>query len=239
MSLSNKITNWLKLRVKTANSKGLVIGLSGGVDSAVVSVLAQKAFKNNALAVIIPCHSSKKDLKDAKLLAKQFNIQIKEVKIDSIYYELTKILPEANLLAYANLKPRLRMLILYYFANKLNYLVAGTGNKSELTVGYFTKYGDGGVDLLPLGGLLKTEVWQLAKELKIPSSIIEKAPSAGLWEGQTDEGEMGITYKELDKAIIAIEKGNYKGINKSVLSKVNKLIQCSAHKKSPIPRFLP
>ncbi|MDD5530108.1 MAG: NAD+ synthase [bacterium] len=239
MSLANKITDWLKFQVEKANSKGVVIGLSGGVDSAVVSVLAQKAFKNNVLAIIIPCHSSAKDLKDANLLAKKFNIKTKEIKIDSIYYELTKILPEANLLASANLKPRLRMLILYYFANKLNYLVAGTGNKSEIAVGYFTKYGDGGVDLLPIGGLLKTEVWQLAKELKIPPAIIEKAPSAGLWEGQTDENEMGITYKELDKTIIAIETGNYKGINKSVLSKVNKLIQCSAHKKSPIPIFKP
>ncbi|MFA5033702.1 MAG: NAD+ synthase [bacterium] len=239
MSLSNKITNWLKLRVKKANSKGLVIGLSGGVDSAVVSVLAQKAFKNNILSIIIPCHSSEKDLKDARILAEKFNIKTKEVKIDSIYYELTKILPDANRLAYANLKPRLRMLILYYFANKLNYLVAGTGNKSELTIGYFTKHGDGGVDLLPLGGLLKTEVWQLAKELKIPASIIKKAPSAGLWKGQTDENEMGITYKELDKAITAIETGNYKGIEKSILSKVNKFIQCSAHKKSPIPIFKP
>jgi NAD+ synthase len=239
MSLTNKITKWLKLQVEKANAKGMVIGLSGGIDSAVVSVLAQKAFKKNVLTVIIPCHSSVKDIKDARLLAKKFDIKTTEVKIDFLYYELTKILPEANLLASANLKPRLRMLILYYFANKLNYLVAGTGNKSELTVGYFTKHGDGGVDLLPLGGLLKTEVWQLAKELKIPSSIIEKAPSAGLWEGQTDENEMGITYKELDNAIIAIETGNYKGVKKSVLSKVNKLIQCSAHKKSPIPIFLP
>jgi NAD+ synthase len=239
MSITNKITNWLKLQVKKANSKGLVIGLSGGVDSAVVSILAQKAFKNNVLAVIIPCQSSAKDLKDARLLAKKFNIQTKEIKIDSIYNELKKILPDANHLASANLKPRLRMLILYYFANKLNYLVAGTGNKSELTIGYFTKHGDGGVDLLPLGGLLKTEVWPLAKELKVPSSIIEKPPSAGLWEGQTDENEMGITYKELDKTITAIETGNYKGINKSVLSKVNKLLQCSAHKKSQIPIFKP
>ncbi|MCK4307002.1 NAD(+) synthase, partial [candidate division WOR-3 bacterium] len=137
----------------------------------------------------------------------------------------------------ANLKPRLRMLILYYFANKLNYLVAGTGNKSELTVGYFTKYGDGGVDILPLGGLLKTQVIELAKELKIPQKIIEKVPSADLWKGQTDEGELGISYAELDKIILAIESGNSETTDPMVLNKLRNLMQVSEHKRLPIPIF--
>ena len=140
-------------------------------------------------------------------------------------------------MAYANLKPRLRMCALYYFAQKLNYLVAGTGNKSELVVGYFTKYGDGGVDILPLVGLLKTEVRQLAKELKIPREIIEKTPSAGLWHGQTDEGEMGITYEELDRIIVAIGRKKIKGISKAKLSKVKKMMRGSLHKRAPIPVF--
>ena len=125
--------------------------------------------------------------------------------------------PQGNDLAKANLKPRLRMMILYYFANSQDYLVAGTGNKSELCVGYFTKYGDGGVDILPLGGLLKTEVRKLAKELGIPKEIIDRTPSAGLWKDQTDEGEMGMSYEDLDFCLEAIEKGEENLIKKEIL----------------------
>jgi NAD+ synthase len=137
-------------------------------------------------------------------------------------------------LAIANLKPRLRMLTLYYFANKLNYLVVGTGNKSELTMGYFTKYGDGGVDILPLGDLLKSEVKQLAVELNVPHEIINKAPSAGLWAGQTDEGEMGITYAELDKIL----SGDLAGIGKNKIELVNKRKTQSHHKRN-LPEIFP
>ncbi|MFH0948118.1 MAG: NAD(+) synthase [Elusimicrobiota bacterium] len=169
------------------------------MDSAVVSVLCQKAVgTKNLLCLILPCQSQKIDIEDAKKVAKKFGLNIKTIDLTRIYENLIRTLPTANKLAQANLKPRLRMLMLYYFANKLNYIVAGTGNKSELSIGYFTKYGDGGVDILPTGNLYKSEVCGLAKYLRIPEEIITKPPTAGLWAGQTDEGEIGMTYGELE-----------------------------------------
>jgi NAD+ synthase len=129
------------------------------------------------------------------------------------------------------------MITLYYFANNLNYLVAGTGNKSEALVGYFTKYGDGGVDILPLGGLLKTEVRELARELDIPEKIIDKTPSAGLWQGQTDEAELGITYQDLDKTLQALESGKTSALPPKLVAKVKNLIAISEHKRRPPPIF--
>ncbi|MHC1587128.1 MAG: NAD(+) synthase, partial [Candidatus Syntropharchaeia archaeon] len=138
-------------------------------------------------------------------------------------------------LASANVKPRLRMTTLYYFANKMNYLVAGTGNKSELSIGYFTKYGDGGVDILPIGHLLKTEVRELAKKLGIPEKIIKKIPSAGLWEGQTDEGEIGMSYESLDRilsSINSIKEGKE-------VERVKEMIKKAKHKRKPPEIFEP
>jgi NAD+ synthase len=137
----------------------------------------------------------------------------------------------------ANLRPRLRMTTLYYFANKLNYLVVGTGNKSEVVMGYFTKYGDGGVDLEPLGGLLKSEVKKLARKLGIPKVVINKAPSAGLWHGQTDEGEMGITYDELDKIIAVLGSKQEKQCSTNLLKKVKNRMRSSKHKFLAPPVF--
>ena len=134
---------------------------------------------------------------------------------------------ESYKLAEANLKPRLRMITLYYFANKLNYLVAGTSNRSELKIGYFTKYGDGGADILPLGNLLKNQVKELAKYLDIPEKIINKPPSAGLWVGQTDEKEIGMSYNLLDK-YLKTGKLNNKIIEKKIQDKIIK----SSHKRT-------
>jgi len=125
--------------------------------------------------------------------------------------------------------------VLYYFANSRNYLVAGTGNKSELAIGYFTKYGDGGADILPLGELLKTQVRELARELGIPEEIIVKPPSAGLWEGQTDEGEMGIGYDELGSILVAIESGDTGECDQEALARVRAMMAASQHKRNPIP----
>ena len=237
MKLSKEISDWIKKQVWQANKKGVVLGLSGGIDSATVAILSKKALGNNVLAIIAPCESDVKDEELALKLAKRFNIKTKRMILDDIFNKLVQMYPEGSNMAKANLKPRLRMSILYYFANSLNYLTAGTGNKSELLVGYFTKYGDGGVDILPLGGLLKTEVKELARELKVPDEIIERAPSAGLWYNQTDESEMGITYDELDKIIKAIEKGRIKDIDKDSLLKVKKMMKNSEHKRAKIPVF--
>jgi len=129
------------------------------------------------------------------------------------------------------------MITLYYFANNLNYLVIGTGNKSELSVGYFTKHGDGGVDILPLGDVLKTEVVELAKYLGVPKAIIDRPPSADLWPGQTDEEEMGITYQDLDQTIRFIEGKVKAKVSGEKLTKIKNLIQNSQHKRKSPPIF--
>jgi NAD+ synthase len=131
----------------------------------------------------------------------------------------------------ANIKPRLRMATLYFVANSLNYLVAGTGNRSELTIGYFTKYGDGGVDLLPIGHLLKSDVRSLARELGIPQSIIDKAPSAGLWIGQTDEEEMGFTYADLENYLT----GGPDGVSPALAMRLERMIRATEHKRASPP----
>jgi NAD+ synthase len=141
-------------------------------------------------------------------------------------------------LALANVKPRLRMTSLYYLANRYNGLVVGTGNKTELAIGYFTKYGDGGVDVLPLGDLDKTAVRGLARELGVPETVISKAPSAGLWEGQTDEAEIGVTYDQLDRALAAIPGEERKEpIDPATMDRISALVAASEHKRRAIPVF--
>jgi NAD+ synthase len=141
-------------------------------------------------------------------------------------------------LALANVKPRLRMTSLYYLANRYNGLVVGTGNKTELAIGYFTKYGDGGVDVLPLGDLDKTAVRGLARVLGVPEPVINKAPSAGLWEGQTDEEEIGITYDDLDRVLATVaDEDHGQAIDPTTKDRVSAMVAASEHKRCPIPMF--
>lgn len=234
------LVNWIKNRVNQASAHGCVFGLSGGVDSAVVGALCKKAFPDNVLGLFLPCLSQEQDMIDAKAVADKFAIPTKQIDLSPVFEKLCQQFGSREQdLALANLKPRLRMISLYYQANKLNYLVVGTGNRSEAVMGYFTKYGDGGVDLLPLGCLLKSQVRALARELGIPQQIIDKPPSAGLWSGQTDEGEMGITYDELDKIILALDKNETKGLNIDKVALVKLKMQASAHKLSLPPSFKP
>ncbi len=203
--LARQITDWMKSCVNDAGAKGIAVGLSGGIDSSVVAALAELTFPGDSLGVIMPCHSDPVDEEHAVMLADAIGIETKKAVLDPAYDDLLKVYgadAAAPRMALANVKPRLRMTTLYFFANSRNYLVAGTGNKSELTVGYFTKYGDGGADILPLGGLVKTQVRELARYLGVPDIIIDKPPTAGLWENQTDEREMGLTYEELDEYIL-------------------------------------
>ncbi|MBC7189495.1 NAD+ synthase [Candidatus Aerophobetes bacterium] len=232
--LCDKISSWIKEKCARANAKGAVFGLSGGVDSATVAALCRKALGENTLAIIMPCYSNPADRECAIQVAEKFNIKYEIIYLEEVFDSFLKILPKGNKIATANLKPRIRMTTLYYFANNLNYIVVGAGNKSEIMVGYFTKYGDGGADIFPIGGLLKTEVIELAKFLGVPKNIIEKPPSAGLWPGQTDEEEMGITYQELDKIIRYLEGGEKIEVSQEKLEKVKILIERSIHKrKSP------
>ncbi len=232
MSLSTDISSWIKRKVKEANAEGVIIGLSGGLDSSCVGALCKKALGEKVLGLILPCHSNPEDENLALFVADKFNIKIEKIVLDSLYDKYLEILPEGKKLAKANLKPRLRMLTLYYYANNLNYLVAGSGNKSELSVGYYTKYGDAAVDMLPLGGLLKSEVRELAKELGMPKEIIARVPTAGLWQGQTDEKELGLSYEDLDRAIIAIGEDKANNFsNPEIITKVKKMIGSSEHKR--------
>jgi len=239
MSLSDQIAAWLRNRLANAGADGFVFGLSGGVDSATAAALAVRAVgSDHVLAALLPCHSQPEDARLGQRVADTFNIPTVTVRLDRAYDALMAVLPPSeHRLAAANIKPRLRMISLYYLAQSHNYLVLGSGNKAELLVGYFTKYGDGGVDLLPLGDLSKTQVWGLARELGVPQEVVERPPSAGLWPGQTDEGEMGITYRELDRVLAAMEAGQTAGIESTKLDKVRGMMADSAHKRAMPPIF--
>jgi NAD+ synthase len=235
MDLAHHISEWIKEKVEEAGAEGVVLGLSGGVDSSLTAALAKKALGDKVLGLLMPCHSDPTDLEHARRVATKLGIETEYVDLGPVFDRLMASLPTGSDMAVANLKPRLRMTTLYYFANSRNYLVAGTGNKSELTAGYFTKYGDGGADLLPLGDLLKSQVRELARELGVPEEVIAKAPSAGLWAGQTDEEEMGITYDELDRTIATMEKGDKSGCDEATLERVKAIRAASEHKRQPIP----
>jgi len=253
MALVERLAGWMRESVAAAGAQGLVVGLSGGVDSAVVARLAQLAAPGEALGVLMPCHSDPQDERDAAVLAKHFSLPTVRMDLSQPYDSLVVTLkpalesaprtihkahphddPRARV-PLANIKPRLRMAALYFVANSLNYLVAGTGNRSELAIGYFTKYGDGGVDLLPLAKLVKSEVWALARELGVPPAIIDRAPTAGLWLGQTDEAEMGFGYDDLEQYL----SGGPQAIAPALAMKIERLTRATEHKRQlpPVPDF--
>lgn len=240
-AVADEIVEWLRLQVKESGAESLVLGLSGGIDSAVVCALAARAVGPEAVvAAIMPIHSHAADMSDAQSVARAFGVEARWIDLTGTYDTFLAAMPEAGTpraLALANVKPRLRMTTLYYLANQHNGLVAGTGNKTELAIGYFTKYGDGGVDLLPIGDLDKTKVRALARTLGVPRAVIEKAPSAGLWDGQTDEAEIGLTYEALDNALAALAVGDGGEIEERARERVTGLMAGSEHKRRPVPMF--
>lgn len=234
-----ELSNWIRKQILLSNTRGAVVGLSGGIDSSVVASLCVKAIgKEKVRGVIMPCNNSDTDYMDAIKIANQLDINISIVNLKKTFNKLRKEIfqiKEGSLLTEANIKARLRMTTLYAIANELNYLVVGTGNKSELEIGYYTKYGDGGVDIEPLNDFYKTEVYKIAEELNIPKSIINKKPSAGLWKDQTDEAEIGCSYKELD---LFLQGNKVESMSKEQEDRINTLIKNTQHKREMPPMYI-
>jgi NAD+ synthase len=203
------IVEFISTQVELSGATGVVVGLSGGIDSAVVTKLCVDALgPEKVLNVFLPSLTTpKQDLEDVRQMSKDWGTTLLVYDIGQLLKVYHKIMPGSEGKEVAgNLMARIRMNVLYAHANMDGRLVLGTGNKSELLMGYFTKYGDGGADLLPIGDLYKTEVRELARLIGVPEKIIEKEPSAGLWEGQTDESEMGIAYDDLDLVLSGLEE---------------------------------
>lgn len=235
---ADRLIDWMQKVVREAGAKGVVFGMSGGLDSSVVAVLGKKAFPQNSLGLIMPCYSHAEDEEHARMVSDAFDIPFHVIVLDDLLdLFMSKFGREEDYqdseLAVANIKPRLRMICLYYHAARRGYLVVGSSNRSEISAGYFTKYGDNAVDFMPLANLVKGQVRELAKGLGVPQEIIEKPPSGGLWPGQTDEGEMGVTYDDIDNYLLK-DSGD-----KRTREIIEKMIKDSEHKKKmpPVPDF--
>ncbi|MDL2211525.1 NAD(+) synthase [Erysipelotrichaceae bacterium OttesenSCG-928-M19] len=225
------LVEWLQIKVKEAHASGLIVGVSGGIDSAVVANLIKRAFPNDSLGIIMPCYSSAEDVNDAKLVVKEANLKYHEINLDKTFDILIAELEsdsEVSKEAKANTKARLRMSTLYALAQSNNYLVVGTDNACEWYTGYFTKYGDGGVDIAPLVHLTKSQVYEMARILGINQKIIDKIPSAGLIDNQSDEDEMQVTYVELEAYL------NNEEVSQKAKARIEQLHQNSEHKRKII-----
>ncbi|WNY27373.1 NAD(+) synthase [Methanolapillus ohkumae] len=282
-SAEYQIVSFIQKTVRKAGAKGVVLGLSGGIDSAVVSALCAQALgKENVYCFFFHTGNTyQSDLNDALLLEKQFGFHFQKIDMGPIFVSAKSVLSETdsqnpknaaeewtnerrdkrvdeqadkiaderanempgkNSIADGNLKSRLRMSLLYNFANQNNLLVIGTKNKTEKLTGYFTKYGDGGVDFEPISDLYKTEIRRLAKHLKLPESVLTKIPSAGFFEGQSDEADLGLSYEELDALLYLMETGRSKdwilkksGLPKEVAASVLKRMDSAKHKQKMPP----
>ncbi|NLL36198.1 MAG: NAD(+) synthase [Fretibacterium sp.] len=234
--LTGFLETWLQEHVAQAGAKGIAVGLSGGVDSAVVAALGHRLFGSEMKALILPCHSKPEDALDAELVAGTLGFSCETVDLTPAYNALVLGIGGADALSRlvgANLKARLRMTVLYAVAQSCSLLVCGTSNRAEREVGYFTKFGDSASDLLPLAGLLKCEVRAVAAYLGVPERIIRKVPTAGLWEGQTDEGELGFSYDVLDR-YLATGKAE-----PALQARIENLRRRSEHKRLPVPLCRP
>lgn len=238
VALVDTMAAWMRDYAAQARAAGYVVGLSGGVDSAVTAALAVRAVgAARVLAVWLPCHSLPEDEAYSRMTAQALGLDLITVDLCDVYDTFLASIPEGTDMARANIKPRLRMIAWYYLAQSNGYLVAGTGNRPEMMVGYFTKYGDGGVDIEPLGELYKHEVRALARVLGVPEPVIARAPTAGLWPGQTDEGELGITYTELDAILAALAEGRVPDAPEATVARVRRMVAASAHKRALPPIF--
>jgi len=213
VSVEKKFVQFISKQTAEAGSKGAVVSISGGIDSTVTLVLLSKALAPDRIsAIAMPERgvTPESDVTDALGVAKLCGVTCDVIDITPVIQAIFSSLPnyeKSDVVSAGNVKARARMIVNYYYANRLGRLVIGTSNKSELLTGYFTKYGDGAADVLPLGDLYKTQLRQLAQYLRIPQHIIEKLPSARLWPGQTTEGELGVKYEVLDLVLYGWEQG--------------------------------
>lgn len=255
--LADQISGWLREQLEITGAERFVFGLSGGIDSAVVAGLCTRAVgPEQVLGVMMPSSSNPDDMRAGQLVADAFGFKTTTVDLTDVSEAVFDAMPDQSTLfseilgesepgdvqnslqlAKANVRPRLRMMTLYYLANLAGGVVVGTGNRSELMIGYFTKYGDGGVDLFALTDLYKYEVRAVAKAIGVPDEVIARPPSAGLWEGQTDENEIGITYEVLDATLQAIDQGDTSEVEPDVLDKVQRMVAGSNHKRVSVPAF--
>jgi NAD+ synthase len=223
-----------------SGSKGIVVGLSGGVDSAVAATFCCRAIGGDkVLGLTLPSNvSNPADIKDAAALCKHLGMDHRVISIDPML-EGFKTMPDFKESRYllGNLMARIRMTVLYYHANREQKIVCGTSNRSEFMLGYCTKYGDNAADLQPILHLYKTEIYEYAKELGIPESIMKKAPSAGLWEGQSDEEEIGLSYERIDASLRSLEVLGWQATT-PIEEKVLELVRKSEHKRLPAPNLL-
>lgn len=244
-AIKDKIVAFIRHKVAESDASGAVIGLSGGIDSTLTAYLTVEALgSENVMGLLLPEKglTSERDIDDALEVVKILGIRHEIIEISPVLNSFSKAISyydKTALSANGNLKARTRMCILYYHANLLRRMVVGTGNKTELLLGYFTKYGDGGVDIEPLGGLYKTQVRGIARYMGIPSRIIDKTPTAGLWKGQTDEGELGVTYETADRILTMLvdEKKSAAAVKKvfppDYVDRLVALMRANEHKRNP------
>ena len=236
----NELVEFLRENFKKAGFSKAVLGLSGGIDSALVAYLLRDALgKENVLAIMMPYKSSNPDsLNHAKLVIEDLKINAKTIEITDMIDAYFKNEKEASSLRMGNKMARERMSILFDYSSKENALVVGTSNKTEIYLGYSTQFGDSACALNPIGDLYKTNIWDLSRYLKIPNELIEKKPSADLWEGQTDEQEMGLTYKEADQVLYrmleenkTVEEVLAEGFNKDLVDNIVRRMNRSEYKR--------
>jgi len=240
-NIKSQMITFLQSEVSKIGLNKVVVGISGGLDSAIVSTLCKEAFKENFQGILMPSHlSSDSSIKDAKELCEKFNISYEIVEIAPMVQSYFKTAPDATPLRIGNFSARMRMSVLYDISARENAIVVGTSNKSEILLGYGTLFGDTACAINPIGQLYKSDAFEFAKYLGIPDSIINKKPSADLWEGQSDEEELGYSYKTMDdvlKQLIDDEKSKDElvklGIDKELLDMLEYRVKANAFKSKP------
>src|SRR4026208_255364 len=238
-NVTKKITNFISSEVKSRKKKGVVIGLSGGIDSSVCTILACRALGNKGifgLSMLEKDVTPKTNLQNARSLAKKLKIRYKEINIECGKRILLNKSPRDKL-AGGNFSARLRMALLYYYAATNYLLVLGTADKSELMIGYFTKFGDEGADIFPIGELYKTQVRLLGKELELPYQILQQPSSPGFWRGHLAEKEIGLPYQEIDKILESYQRNQLgkRNFSQKKIKLVIDLIKKNQHKKDDVP----